>query len=352
MAAALGVTLSVSASAGVAQAAGGGGWQRGYRSTSGTSNQLYSVAAISGSNAWAVGSWGRGALVMHWNGSRWSRVTVAGQASFYLTQVAASSAGNVWAFGNTNNGLAGVALRWDGSLWQRVPLPAGAFPDAAAVLSGSDVWISGQQSCTGSGSAASCQTGMYRWNGSSWAGPYLVPALVNTISAAGAGHIWLVGEAGTSQLPGPYRLVAYQWSGQGWTSVRVPAPRSSGPPDLQVVSRSDVWLYSWLAAKPQRGYLLHWNGTGWRQIDAPAAIATSDGLITDGQGGVWAGPWAHWTGRRWLGTVPGPSFAGNLNSFDLRGLARIPGRTTVWGVGEVSHSPTSPIWDTLIARYP
>ncbi|MFI5064284.1 MAG: hypothetical protein ACHP9Z_09940 [Streptosporangiales bacterium] len=56
VAAALGVTLGVSASAGVAQAAGGGGWQRVYRSTSGTSNQLYSVAAISGSNAWAVGS--------------------------------------------------------------------------------------------------------------------------------------------------------------------------------------------------------------------------------------------------------------------------------------------------------
>jgi len=47
-----------------------------------------------------------------------------------------------------------------------------------------------------------------------------------------------------------------------------------------------------------------------------------------------------------------PVIRGQPEQLDLRGLARIPGRTTVWGVGEVSHSPTSHIWDTLIARYP
>ena len=64
VAAALGVTLGICASAGVAQAASGGGWQRAYRSTARTSNQLGSVAAVSPGDACAVGSWGSGALVM------------------------------------------------------------------------------------------------------------------------------------------------------------------------------------------------------------------------------------------------------------------------------------------------
>jgi hypothetical protein len=55
-------------------------------------------------------------------------------------------------------------------------------------------------------------------------------------------------------------------------------------------------------------FLLHWTGSAWRQYVAPAGLPTSDGLATDGSGGLWA-------------------------------------------AGEVSRTPASKIWDSLIARH-
>jgi hypothetical protein len=43
---------------------------------------------------------------------------------------------------------------------------------------------------------------------------------------------------------------------------------------------------------------------------------------------------------------------GGGNAFALRGLARVPGRSTLWAGGQVSRTPTSKVWDALIARYP
>ena len=146
-----------------AQAASAGGWQRVYRNSAKTENSLYSVAALSGSDQWAVGVWGNSALVMHGNGSRWSRVTVPGQAGAELFQVAATSPDNVWAFGN-RGGSTGVVLRYDGTSWQPVALPSGVIPNEAAVLSSTDVWIGSQEGCTGT----SCTTDMYQWNGATW----------------------------------------------------------------------------------------------------------------------------------------------------------------------------------------
>jgi hypothetical protein len=36
---------------------------------------LYSVSAVSGRNAWAVGRHGDDTAILHWDGKRWSRVT-------------------------------------------------------------------------------------------------------------------------------------------------------------------------------------------------------------------------------------------------------------------------------------
>ena len=327
-----------------AQAASAGGWQRVYRNSVKTENSLYSVAALSGSDQWAVGVWGQSALVMHRTGSRWSRVTVPGQAGAELFQVAATSPGNVWAFGN-RGGSTGVVLHYDGTSWQPVALPSGAVPNEAAVLSSTDVWIGSQESCTGT----SCTTDMYQWNGTTWT-EYTVPALVNWISGSAPGNVWLVAET-SAGLPGPYTLLGYRWTGSSWKAVSMPHPRSTGPPMITVVSRSNVWLYAWQAKKSQRGYLLHWTGHAWREFVAPASLPTGDGLVTDGRGGVWAGALAHWTGRTWVNTEPGLAFTGT-DAFALNGLARVPGRSTLWAVGDVQRTPTGKVWDSLIARYP
>jgi hypothetical protein len=83
-----------------------------------TSNLLKGVSAVSGSNAWAVGSYNdttTGAsktLVLHWNGTAWSKVKSPSPSSLFseLDGVSAVSGSDAWAVGRYWNGTAGV---WD-----------------------------------------------------------------------------------------------------------------------------------------------------------------------------------------------------------------------------------------------
>lgn len=77
----------------------------------GALRELNGVYAISARNAWAVGGdiapgfTGEQAIVLHWNGAKWLRVTVPGagpDTQTGLGAVAASSAANVWAVGSSS----------------------------------------------------------------------------------------------------------------------------------------------------------------------------------------------------------------------------------------------------------
>lgn len=72
-------------------------------------NQLFSVAATSPANAWAVGGFINGATAEHWNGSAWrtSRPVGSGNNSTLLG-VSAESRTTMWAVGST--GQANLAL--------------------------------------------------------------------------------------------------------------------------------------------------------------------------------------------------------------------------------------------------
>ena len=69
------------------------------------SNDLIGVAGISASDTWAVGSSGTETLILHWDGSAWTRVpSPARGTNAQLFSVAASSAGNMWAVGEFSDG--------------------------------------------------------------------------------------------------------------------------------------------------------------------------------------------------------------------------------------------------------
>jgi hypothetical protein len=84
----------------------------------GVSNTLDSVAISSACDVWAVGQTGpsapsgsakaitrNGTLILHWDGSHWTRVPSPDPGiSAELFAVASSSAGNVWAVGESNDG--------------------------------------------------------------------------------------------------------------------------------------------------------------------------------------------------------------------------------------------------------
>jgi serine/threonine-protein kinase len=138
--------------------------------------QLLSVAAVSADNAWAVGTAlapvtsHPTTLILHWDGATWTRVPSPNGAGRdnSLSKVVAAPDGTAWALGTTqtNPGLPpSILMRWDGSTWQMVPVPGGAYLSSLAVASGGLAWAGG---CTADKSAQSCSGSlMLRWNGTS-----------------------------------------------------------------------------------------------------------------------------------------------------------------------------------------
>jgi hypothetical protein len=134
-------------------------------------NSLASVAGSSPRNVWAVGQYylrtndirGSRALVLHWNGSRWTRVPnpalVSANVSL-LNGVSALSATGVWAVGSTNRHGAQHALveSWNGKRWKAVRVPGPRLAGVSA-LGADDAWAAGGPDGSGE---------VMHWNGSAW----------------------------------------------------------------------------------------------------------------------------------------------------------------------------------------
>ena len=84
-----------------------------------------------------------------------------------------------------------------------------------------------------------------------------------------------------------------------------------------------------------------------RLVDAPLSVVTETPLVTDGHRGVWMGPWARWTGTRWVGNGGTSSHTCSVGNF-----TRVPGQATLWGEGAISRTPTSATFDSVICALP
>src|SRR5436309_3506361 len=112
------------------------------------SNFLYSIAAVSANNVWAVGEYGNGngssTLVEHWNGKQWSIVASSGVGT--LNGVVALARNNVWAVGSraSTNNIQTLIEHWDGSSWSVVasagPGLASNTLRAVAAISANNIW--------------------------------------------------------------------------------------------------------------------------------------------------------------------------------------------------------------------
>jgi hypothetical protein len=157
-------------------------------------------------------------VILHWNGSRWSLVTVpAIRHGYQLVSVAAVSARNAWAVGYTN-GLnfpsRTVILHWNGRTWRRVRSP--------------DPFPGGE----GNGLAA--------------------------VAASSASNAWTVGNSFTGPFGGPF---TERWDGTSWTTVTVPVPTGGAILAGIAISPSG---HAWAVGSGLTDTLiLHWNGTAW-----------------------------------------------------------------------------------------
>jgi hypothetical protein len=135
-----------------------------------TGNSLQSVAAISTTDAWAVG-WYTGdqaniALILHWNGQAWTESPISlPPGNTELEGVTAVSPDDVWAVG-TNEGHP-LTVHWDGTRWNVLPrLPATtSWLQTVAPAPGGGVWAAGYQ-LTDDGTVS--RPLFLHWDGNTW----------------------------------------------------------------------------------------------------------------------------------------------------------------------------------------
>ena len=292
---------------------------------------LQDVSAPSKYNVWAVGGTSSGdpaqTLAMHWTGSTWTKVTTPVQgASATFSGVTAISSTNVWAVGSIGPGPAVRATEspliehWNGSTWTTqvfsVPTSGGSLSDVAA-SSASDVWAVGH---TGGTSEDTGQTTMIEhWNGTAWSrvsspNPAGEGSVLQSVTAISSSNAWAVGYTMTDS--GTYQSLTLHWDGSTWSVVTSPNP--GGDTNLRGVaggSASDVWAVGYTGQCQHGGWrcstvAMHWNGSSWSVkttlnpsssfLNAFLGVAYSSGTVYAVGTNDWAGTMIQrWNGSSW-----------------------------------------------------
>ena len=249
-----------------------------------TGTTFASLAAISADDIWAAGSMYvaeksavvNHSLIEHWDGKKWQVVTgpdSAIQGSF-LENVQAVSANDVWAVGFAIPAnvvpfaITPLVEHWDGSRWSLMSMPAsfqGAFLYAVSAVSPNDVWIAGSLSA-----GASEGPLLAHWNGQSWQTSTLPDALVGSASdllalkAISTNDVWAVGglASGTINDRRATPMMIMHWDGRRWNATPEPAGAS-----LQAIAASnsrDVWAVG--KSVTNQALVEHWDGQRWSSI--------------------------------------------------------------------------------------
>jgi hypothetical protein len=325
---------------------------------------LIGVAVLSSCNAWAVGVYNNGSmektLIVHWNGSTWKQVpspNPGGPDGSILTGVAATSATNVWAVGQYNNGSMDQTLieHWNGTAWKQVPSPnPGGFPHltGVAATSARNAWAVGDYNNLHGVQA----TLIEHWNGTAWrqvASPNQGSAenFLQGVAATSARNAWAVGayQSGTA-----WRTLTLHWNGTAWRHVASPNP---GLPAhfrileaVTALSASNAWAVGrYHSGGTDKSMIEHWNGTAWKQVPNPNPGGHLSGVSATSSSNAWAVGFygsstglrtliEHWNGTAWK-RVPSPNPGSSENQ--LLSVAATSA-TNIWAVGDYDNGPGTP----------
>lgn len=354
--AALGATLlataGVTATAATAAPASARTWRIAYQADVDGSN-FQSMLAISAKDVWALGesdAYGNYnvPVIRRWNGKSWTDVRVPVRFSHSgPTAIAASSARDVWVFGEyaTNNGTRAhvYAMRWNGRSWSvRGLWSTYNTISSAVVLGAGNVWVFGP-------------FGTRHYNGTSWKA-YHLPYDITAATAVSSSDIWAVGAMDPTGTP-----VLARWSAGTWTTVPLPAI-SSAPPgpvlDSVAVAHGAVWVAGYTSASSGafRTLVMRRTDGRWRRLSP--RISALDGigdLVPDGRGGVWVSSTftldnetvAHFTGGRWhISHLPTGG-----DTISLNALAHVPHSEIVYVAGLEYGTHLGPAAHGLVERY-
>jgi len=355
-------------------------------------NTFNAVAALSSTDAWAVGFQNGNnfnqarTLTQHFDGTSWKTVPspnpgrcAQGNFGNVLNSVAAISSKDVWAVGFSfpcNAFFRTMAMHFDGVKWTVVPTPKLPTNNNNALngviaLASNNVFAVGFQA----GSNGATITLIEHWDGTSWK-VVSSPNLNNTgnvlsgISASSANDIWAVGNAVAPMVP--VATLVEHFDGISWKVVPSPNPLT-GSSDQNIltsvtaVSPVDATAVGFtldLGNQRELTMVQHWDGRSWTVVPSPnvdsnpgsfntlhsvSAFSSTNiyavGFFADGNtGGNQKTLVEHFDGTSWM-ILPSPTkgLAQQLN-----GVFALPGTNDVWGVGAFSTNGTQPETGLLI----
>lgn len=330
------------------------------------SGGLTSVVAFSPCDVWAAGYQGYHSMVVHWNGSAWSLVSSGVVTWNYVDQSAVTIGGtsdrDLWLSTENAHQLA-VVEHWNGTRFSAVslPLPAGtqvADLEGISAVSRRNVWAAGFYS------PGELFTGtlVEHWNGHRWSivpSPDPSPATKQYgpgysalfgVSASRHAGAWAVGQYFQPAIDGVTTATEH-WDGRSWTWVT--SPRDGRENQLFAVSadsRSDAWAVGYYNGNPDQALVEHWNGTAWQQMAFPdpgeynrlpaatlwgvAALSPSDVWVAGGyptKNGLGGALLANWNGTAWqqVTTPVNPATAAAYTLFAISA----PAANDIWSVG-------------------
>ena len=271
-------------------------------------NSLLGVSTLPSGQAWAVGyyvnaEYAQQTLIQHFDGSTWTVIPSPspGARQNILYGVAAITGTDVWAVGGTQDAAGtwhSLAEHWNGSAWSVVPtVDAGSSGNllyAVTAVGSNSVYATGQQS----GSAFPSQALTEHWNGSAWStlatpadsSETLTPYAVTGNDAALA----IAGDRESSTVP--YTTMVAAGAPDKLSLVSTPNS-NSGEQDLFAATTAgdgSTYAAGW-AVDPSslnhNSLILHGVGGQW-SIDSTPNPGTGDngfaGITAVPGGGLWA----------------------------------------------------------------
>jgi len=259
---------------------------------------------------------------LHWNGTAWTISEVTSSPDTVL-DAAVFSTRNVWVFGEAGSSFPdygpAVVRHWNGRTWQKVSVPAGT-PVTVDGVAPDDIWALGVSKAT-VGDPHQTTIAMH-WNGRKWSSPRLPalrpvkkghPWVATAISAAGPRSAWVAETPAVNQQTGvgPAGLTLLHWNGSTWNTVARDM-KLTGANGLTPDGHGGFWLTATDPARSTAGDIVDYRDGRFTSQRAPAQPGYA-GSAT----GIFAGPG---TGSFWATGMLLPLKTGNFKTDILRYL--------------------------------
>ena len=331
-----------------------------------TFQTLYSVEAVSTTEAWAVGLGpDQKTFALHWNGAGWTQIPTANPTSSveaHLTSVAEIAPNDVWAVGDytdsdqTNHSL---AEHWDGAHWTLVttapPSNTGDPTDlqSVKVISHTNAWAVGAEYLP---STSTYKTFVEHWNGTAWT-QVASPSVATTanylmsLAVVSPSNIWASGSLFNENG------IVLHYNGSTWTLSHTTTAHLAG---LATASISEVFdVGDFTSNSMSKSYVEKYNGSSWTSQATPNA--GSDQVVLNSAAAVSASqvfavgyhystattqPFAvMWNGTSWVSSQP--LTLNSSSSFNA--VTAIPGTKDAFAAG-YSYNRSNNQTQTLLER--